>query len=325
MKLSIIVPVYNVGEYLGKCLGSLLNQDIAREDYEIILVDDGSTDSSSVLCDELASLHSNIVVIHKENGGLSSARNVGIDIASGKYIQFVDSDDYLFPNVLGSVLSRVERDNLDILRFNYQNVNSQGVAFEPNSVSKPFVDYSSDICNGSTFLNEKLGYACYAVQFILRTELVKKPANHFKEGILFEDTEWTPRIILQAERISSIDLMVYNYLFRIGSITRDRGVEKKQRVLASQFQLIDSMFDQARRQQDARWFHGMIAQTALAIISSISASFYRDRRFYIDRLKEKDLFPLSSYHATAKARRKIRIANISPLLLCWLLHHKNSK
>lgn len=325
MRLTIVVPVFNVNAYLRKCVESLLNQDIDLEDYEIVLVDDGSTDSSSDLCDEMASLHSNIVVIHKKNGGLSSARNAGIDIASGKYIQFVDSDDYLFPDVLGSVLSRVERDNLDILRFNYQNVNSQGVAFEPNRVSKPFVDYSSDVCNGSTFLNEKLGNACYAVQFILRTELVKKPANRFKEGILFEDTEWTPRIILQAERISSTDLMVYNYLFRIGSITRDHDVEKKQRVLANQFQLIDSMFNQARRQQDARWFQGMIAQIALAIISSISASFYRDRRFYIEQLKEKNLFPLSSYHATANARRKIRIANISPLLLCWLLHHKNSK
>ena len=325
MDLSIIVPVYNVEAYLKKCIDSLLKQDIASEDYEIILVDDGSTDSSSGICDGLASLHPNIVVIHKENGGLGSARNAGIDAASDKYVQFVDSDDYLLPNVLGSILSHIKGDDLDILRFNYQNVDSQDLPFEPNKKSKPFVDYSSDICDGLTFLNERLGFACYAVQFILKTDLVKKASNRFKEGIFFEDVEWAPRIILQADRIASTDLMVYNYLFRAGSITRGQSIEKKKKVLIDQYQLIDSMIGLAGKVQDTRWFKGMIAQTSLAIISSISASFYRDRRFYIDKLKEKNPFPLSSYHATSNACRKIRIANISPLLLCWILHYKNSK
>ena len=325
MDLSVIVPVYNVEAYLKKCVDSLLEQDIAPEDYEIILVDDGSTDSSSGICDGLASLHSNIVVIHKENGGLSSARNAGIDAAAGKYIQFVDSDDYLLPNVLGSILPHIKRDNLDILRFNYQNVDSQGLAFEPNRNPKPFVDYSTDICDGLTFLNERLGFACYAVQFILKTDLVKKSSNRFKEGIFFEDVEWTPRIILQADRIASTDLMVYNYLFRSGSISRSQSDERKKKVLADQYQLIDSMISQAGKVQDARWFKGMIAQTSLAIINSVGTSCYRDRKLYINRLKEKGTFPLSTYHSTANAKRKIRIANISPFLLCWLLRLKNPK
>ena len=323
MLLSIIVPVYNVEAFLEKCINSILEQDLAADEYEIILVDDGSTDSSGHLCDEIASVSPNIIVIHKENGGLSSARNAGIDKATGKYIQFVDSDDYLNPNVLGSLLSQIERDRLDVLRFNYQNVNSQGKVFEPNKFSKPFVDYSPEICNGLTFLNERLGYACYAVQFILRTELVRSPSNHFKEGILFEDVEWTPRMLLQADRVASTDLMVYNYLFRTGSITRDQGTEKKQRILDNQFHLIDCMIGQAEKVQDKRWFKGMIAQTSLAVINSVSVFFYRDRKVFLDKLKKKDLFPLSTYHATSNAKRKILIANLSPRFLCLLLHYNH--
>ena len=124
MILSVIVPVYNTEAYLEKCVSSLLDQDLPKEDYEIILIDDGSTDSSGSLCDVFVSAHDNIRVIHQSNRGLSAARNEGIALARGKYIQFVDSDDYLNPNVLQGIVLALESKNLDILRINYQNVNS---------------------------------------------------------------------------------------------------------------------------------------------------------------------------------------------------------
>ena len=136
MKLSIIVPIYNVERYLRKCVDSLLAQDY--EDYEIILVDDGSTDDSGAICDEYAASslsaagtssfseadHSIIPirVIHQPNAGLSAARNAGIKCANGEYLCFVDSDDYWEPNVLGGLMEQVEREKLDVLRFDYQNV-----------------------------------------------------------------------------------------------------------------------------------------------------------------------------------------------------------
>ena len=95
--LSIIVPVYNVEKYLEDCVESLLNQ--TYQNYEIILVDDGSTDSSGKICDIVAESSSKIKVIHKENGGLSSARNTGLRAARGRYIGFVDSDDYILPTI----------------------------------------------------------------------------------------------------------------------------------------------------------------------------------------------------------------------------------
>ena len=123
--LSIIVPIYKVEQYLSKCIESLLNQDLSPEDYEIILVDDGSPDRCGKICDEYAATFSNIRVVHRANGGLSAARNSGIETAQGQYIQFVDSDDYLEPEVLKTLVTKMETDNLDILRFNYQNVNVQ--------------------------------------------------------------------------------------------------------------------------------------------------------------------------------------------------------
>ena len=163
--LSIIVPVYNVERYLPKCIDSLLNQDLPSDAYEIIIVDDGSPDVCPAICDDYAMRFANIKVIHRENGGLSAARNSGIDGAEGKFVQFVDSDDYLESNVLKTLVEKMETDQLDVLRFNYRNVNERYEEIEPNKDPKHWVNYSSEVCDGLTFLNERLGPACYACQF----------------------------------------------------------------------------------------------------------------------------------------------------------------
>ena len=168
MLLSIIVPVYNVEQYLRKCVDSLLAQDLSSEEYEIILVDDGSTDQSGTICDEYATSHTNVKVVHQQNGGLSTARNRGIDVSQGEFVQFVDSDDYLEPNVLKTLVEKMETDQLDVLRFNYRNVNERYEEIEPNKDPKRFVSYSDEVCDGLTFLNERLGPACYACQFMVR-------------------------------------------------------------------------------------------------------------------------------------------------------------
>ena len=321
MKLSIIVPIYKVAQYLGKCIDSLLNQDLPREEYEIILVDDGSPDSCPAICEEYAHTHVNVKVIHRQNGGLSAARNSGIEVAQGQYVQFVDSDDFLEPNVLKTLVDKMDADLLDVLRFNYQNVNERYEVFEPNKISKPFVDYRDEVCDGLTFLTERLGFGCYAWQFLLRRELLEGCV--FKEGIYFEDMEWTPRVLLKAKRVTSTDMMVYNYLMRQGSITQSVDEKKKRKVLDDRLSLIGSMKQQKEKAGDKRWFEGMIGQMAVGIIGSASNDFWGRHKELLKQLKEEGIFPLSSYHATDLAARKIRLANISPMLLCLLLHNKN--
>lgn len=320
MILSIVVPVYNVAKYLPKCLDSLLNQDIGLDDYEIIVVNDGSTDASCEIAQDYAGRFSNIVLLNQENKGLSAARNSGIGSAKGKYIQFVDSDDYLQPNVLKSLVEKMEKDSLDILRFNYQNVNEKYEVFNPNKINKPFVDYRDEVCDGLTFLNERLGYACYAVQFIIKAELLMPHENRFREGMLFEDTEWTPRILTLAHRMTSVETIVYNYLQREGSITQSVDKTKKEKSIKDRLMLLDLLQSQMQNLQDRRWHKGMVAQTVVSLIGNISRDFYDDRKLYINDLKSKKVFPLSTYQASRTARKRIRMANISPALLCFLLH-----
>lgn len=320
LKVSIIVPVYMVEQYLSKCVESLLNQNLLTEEYEIILVDDGSPDRCGEICEDYASRFSNIKVVHRENGGLSAARNNGIAEAQGEYVQFVDPDDFLDPNVLKQLVDKMERDQLDVLRFNYQNVNEQYEVFKPNKVDKPYVDYRDDVCDGSTFLTERLGFACYACQFMIRRELLNN--CRFKEGVYFEDTEWTPRLLLQAARVSSTDLMVYNYLIRTGSITQSIDEEKKKKVLNDKLLLIDDLMEQMSMVKDKKWFEGTIAQTAVSIVGYVSKNYYDKRKQYLNALLSKKIFPLSVYQCTPSARRKIQLANVSVGLLCFVLHYK---
>ena len=122
MQLSIIIPAYNAEHYLGECLDSCLNQDLPVEDYEIIVVNDGSADATLEVAEKWAGLHNNIKVLSQENQGPSIARNKAIDIAQGKFIMFIDSDDYIVENCLKTLTTRCIEEDLDMLRFCAANV-----------------------------------------------------------------------------------------------------------------------------------------------------------------------------------------------------------
>lgn len=362
-KLSIIVPIYNVAPYLRKCVDSLIAQDYA--DYEIILVDDGSTDSSGAICDEYARLmnegvneltNERIRVIHRKNGGLSAARNSGIEVAQGKYLMFVDSDDYIEPNVLGGLMAQVERDNLDVLRFGYQNVNEKYEVFQPYKRDHRLDnDYSETVTDGVTFLNTRMSTACYAVMFILRRDLIysdqqsaignqssENNTSHvthhtshikyntyenksclFTEKIYFEDTDWTPRMLVRAKRVASANTVVYNYLQREGSITKAVNRSKQQKVLDDKMRLISEMQCQSKELKNQglsnTWFNRMIADIVISVIGILSVDFYAERKSYMAQLQQMDVFPIQSNNAKAK------LINLSPQLAVWLLHLKNKR
>jgi glycosyltransferase involved in cell wall biosynthesis len=121
-RVSVIVPVYNTEQYLSRCIDSIMNQNFT--DFELLLVDDGSTDGSGEICDNYRKSDSRIQVIHKNNGGASSARNTGLDHSNGEYIYFADSDDYVSPNLLEKCLKAI--DGYDMVAFNYQKVDENG-------------------------------------------------------------------------------------------------------------------------------------------------------------------------------------------------------
>ena len=318
MKLSIIIPIYKVENYLRKCIDSVLEQDIPLSKYEIILVDDGSPDACPQICDNYAAAHENIRVVHRENGGLSAARNSGIEVAHGEYIMFVDSDDYLEPNVLGALMKRMEDGQLDVLRYNYQNVRDNGEVFVPHKTGKPYFDYSSEVVDGETFLNERLGYACYAWAFVLKRELLD--GCIFTPGIYFEDTDWTPRMLLKAKRAASTEMIVYNYLWREGSITLPDNHKKKKKVLEDKISLLRGFKEQQQKVQNRQWFIWQTAGTTMSILGILAAYPNEMRKSYLQQLKALDIFPLSTYRAVGNNKYKIHLANISPSLYCKLMN-----
>ena len=319
MKLSIIVPIYNVAPYLRKCVDSLLTQDIL--DYEIILVDDGSPDECPRICDAYAEKHSNVHVIHQENAGLSAARNTGVAKAQGDYIWFVDSDDYVEPNVLGVLMEQIERDKLDVLRFRYQNVRESGEVFAPYKDMTNYNDYSSVPTDGLSFLNERMGNQCYAVLFILHREIALQ--EQFTPKIYFEDTEWTPRMMLRAKRVASSELMVYNYLWREGSITlSQKDVQKQCKQLKDKIDLLRKLDDWGNQVVDRRWFDGMISGLMVNIVGIIASTFYADRKEYVQQIKAMHLLPLSTYHIAPRAQRKVKLINVSIDLAVMLMNLK---
>ena len=319
-RLSVIVPVFNVEPYLRKCVASLLDQDIDKSDYEIILIDDGSMDGSGQICDEQASLHDNIQVIHQPNGGLSAARNTGINAARGKYIQFVDSDDYLSPHVLRSLLTRMEADDLDVLRFNYQFVGSDGSVVQPYKEAKAGVDYREDIVSGKVFLEERLGSACYACQFITKASIIRNSQITFTPGVLFEDVIWTPDVLLSASKVSSSKVIVYNYLIRNDSITKNTDASHLRKVLDSLLLIIEHL----KKKQDSsglNWFPSMIASTCITYMNTVALNMYGERRTYIKKIKNLNVLPSHSRMGTRSGRRKLRLINLSPSLFCFVLHN----
>ena len=316
MNLSIIIPIYKVEQYLCKCVDSVLNQDY--EDYEIILVDDGSPDKCPLICDGYAKEHVNINVIHQENGGLSAARNAGLNVAKGEYVMFVDSDDYVEQNVLGTLVQTMEEKQLDVLRFNYQNVNEQYEIFLPYKDAKRDVNYSENVVDGETFLNERLGPMCYAVMFMMRREILE--GCLFKEGIYFEDTEWTPRMLLRAKRVASTPMVVYNYLRRTGSITLPTDSAKRQKVLEDKILLLRGFQEQRKHVKDSIWYDWMISMTTIGILNMLASIPKKGRESYIIVLKKLRVFPLLTKREKMLTHRfKILMANISPSLYCTLM------
>ena len=346
MNLSIIVPIYNVVSYLRKCVDSLLAQDI--KDYEIILVDDGSTDGSSDIADAIQSEFSerhtgyclvnaakpllidkeqtrtipNIKVIHQSNAGLSTARNAGLAIAQGEYVCFVDSDDYWEENVLGTLMTQLSHDNLDVLRFKYQNVNEHYEVFNPYK-SDPYRndDYSDLAVDGITFLNERLGTACYAVMYIIRRKLLNDCL--FTPGIYFEDTDWTPRMLLRAKRVASTNLVVYNYLWREGSITLcQKDIAKQRKQLLDKMALLNRLNQWGNQVSDRRWFDSMISSLVVNIVGMLAGPFYSERKEYIKQIKSLGILPITTYHIAPRAKKKVKLINRSISLATWLMHIK---
>lgn len=220
--LSIIVPVYNVEKYLQDCFESLEKQ--IEDNIEIIFVDDGSPDNSGKLCDQYAKNHNNAFVIHKTNGGLSDARNAGIQAANGKYVMFLDSDDALVDNICTKLITILQLEEVDIL---YAVI--KWITPKKTSLYTKFGVATNEIISGIDALKMELSagkFAAMAQMGIYRTEFIRGKSLWFKNGILHEDEQWTPRVMIEAKKIRKIDIPFYKYYIRENSITQNKSIKR---------------------------------------------------------------------------------------------------
>lgn len=221
--VSIIVPVYNVEKLLERCVSSLINQ--TYKNIEIILIDDGSTDGSGSLCDSFSLNHNNVTVVHQKNEGLSSARNTGLHVASGEYVLFVDSDDYIKKEACERLLLMAKQLNCEIVAADSYKVIGNDVMTDLNREMK-----EHSVFTGVDFLVssiKKHRIAMCAPYALYKKSIIIKNGLFFEPGILHEDELWTPQIYLLAKRVCYIDFKFYYHWFREGSITQSTNYQKR--------------------------------------------------------------------------------------------------
>lgn len=211
--ISIIVPVYNVEEYLPKCLDSIINQ--TYKNLEIILVDDGSTDNSGKICDEYAFKDNRIKVIHKVNGGLSDARNAGLDICTGDYIGFVDSDDYIDKDMYALLYEFGFENNLDVAMCGAVDVIGDKLIF-PKQFETIILDNKEKII-ANLFVNKKGGAVIPIWNKLFRRKVIIN--ERFDVGKSYEDVFLLLKWIGNTERFGRLPVCKYYYVRRRGSIS----------------------------------------------------------------------------------------------------------
>lgn len=217
--ISIIVPIYKVEKYLKKCVESILTQ--TYKNYELILVDDGSPDNCPVLCDEFAQRDSRIVVIHKKNGGLSEARNEGLNIARGEYIGFVDSDDYIEPNMYELLLNKIVLTKADMAVCNYKYVDEQYQSIDNRNANMPIND---EILVADEYLNRLIG-KCGWYYVPAWNKLYSKSIFddiRFPKGKQHEDEFLIHHIVRKCNCIVCLRQSLYNYVQRSSSIMNQK-------------------------------------------------------------------------------------------------------
>ena len=315
MKLSIIIPVYNVEQYLESCVQSVITQ--TYQDLQVILVDDGSIDSSGALCDQLAKQDTRIQVIHKPNGGLSDARNAGLKVATGDYVAFLDSDDvYLLQDGIEQMMHVVAKDKPDLLLF--QCVDVYPVR---QSVRRAYdSDYLANHTGTEVFhqLVRTQSFNMSACFQLIRRELLEKHQLYFEKGLLSEDVDWSLRLWRHVEYVRAINLPMYGYQHREGSITTTYTI-RNLRSYEHIFAKFVSLYQYKDGGDELYWktIMGYLAQMYTSCLYAYGQIGREDKGEAYKILKQYAL--LLEYSLSIKSERVVRLKRIVGLrMTIWV-------
>lgn len=241
MKFSILIPLYNKEKYIERCLESLLAQDLSPEEYEIIIVDDGSKDSGPLLAQKYTEKNANIKLIRQQNQGPSAARNNCLAAATGDYLYFLDADDYLATDILNTLLELATQNNLDILEFNTIQIADESV---PETIRQEVQDVAVDIQDGIAYVAAH-GFRNEAWRYIIKKDFLSATGIQFIKGTLYEDAIFTASVFLKAQRMAKVNLDVHRYVVVENSIVTSKDT-------AHNLKFINGM------QNAVEHFHGLI-------------------------------------------------------------------
>lgn len=296
-KISIVIPVYKVEKYLKNCVDSVINQ--TYKNIEVILVDDGSPDDCPLICDEYVKNDSRIKVVHKTNGGLSSARNAGMKIATGDYIMFLDSDDFWDDDLFLYKLSRKMKNDADVIVIGYkkyykkdnQFINGYSTNFKINSTDKEIA-----LCK----IFENSAYESNAWTKVVSRRLLSEKLC-FIENILSEDIDWSARLLINAKSFDVYEDNVYVYRMNEESISHNLS-EKNIVDLRDQIIRIVNMSKQIEKETYYKWYMNYCAYQYITFLNCIVCiDQFNHTKKYMDEMKSYRY--LLKYHQNKKVKK----------------------
>lgn len=320
--ISIIIPVYNVKDYIKTCLDSVVTQRFHNK--EVILIDDGSTDGSGDICDAYAAKHADFRVIHKPNGGLSSARNRGIDEARGEWLIFLDSDDiWADSDCLQKLYSYAKKLNLNIVRFEYQAVNEKLEYIEPRSYNKSNIE--GRVMDNYELVNWGISGEWFPWLYMIRKEIIGD--LRFNEKTKFqEDIDFYSRLLASRELCCGyLDERMYLYRKRTASITTTARISN----LEGSFSLCDVFFNESIKIKDKRLKHLYVYYSVMMYYWTLQTiatdAYYPKRKEIIDKLGIENLRKntLIRKKQTSVPYKCLPFLYLSPTTSIWLTKYMN--
>ena len=278
MDVSIIIPVYNSEKYLENCVNSVINQ--TGVSFEIILVDDGSTDASPDICDNYAQNHSNIRTIHIQNSGPATAKNVGLNIAQGNYIALTDSDDKLEPQMLQKMITAAYNNNADIVCCNYKQIDEQGNISHLNYTNQLFVlNHEEGLIH--FFSKDKIYSQCwtklYKRQMLVEHQIKNDPGLRTDEDFIFNI-----RAFVNAQITIIIDEPLYLYTHRENSLARDYFKKNISQYIDNRIQRVNATIEAVRNESETikHWsiVHIIMYYNELLGKVALFPKYYADKR-----------------------------------------------
>lgn len=246
--LSIIVPVYNAEKYLARCIDSILHQELLLNQYEIVLINDGSCDNSLFIAEQYANKYDHILLFNQSNKGASVARNYGVIKAKGKYINFIDSDDYLEPNYFKYLLDIILLYDLDFLGYGIHRTTSYQKNISLKNPNLNLIEFENQICSGSHFIAQHNFNNSPCWYFVKREVLLK---NHlqFIEGNSVEDGIYTTQLLMCCKKTLYVNCAVYNYFINTNSVTKSNSIAHRRKMIDDFVAIIvkfDSLISKAK-------------------------------------------------------------------------------